>query len=59
MTPEVQTGRDCDFVSSISSLLLNVLTSKGSPFGRIDQILYNINSYLFTALSFKKPWLFF
>ena len=44
VTPEVQTGRDCDIVSSISPQFLNVLTSKGSHFGRIDQILYNINS---------------
>ena len=32
VTPEVQTGRDCDIVSSISSRFLNVLTSKGSHF---------------------------
>ena len=44
VTPEVQTGRDCDIVSSISSRFLNVLTSKGSLLGQIDQILYNINN---------------
>ena len=44
VNPKVQTGRDCDIVSSISSQFLNVLTSKDSHFGRIDQTLYNINS---------------